>query len=334
MSNLKEIAVGTSLPGSLPRLLGTEPLGQLGERHAVGWNQVALDMVTDSVLFFSTPTARLANVNLAACRQLGYSRQEMRSMSLADIAPHAKLGILAEQITCVLRGSLQDAHVETVYRHQNSTLLPVNCSIRALQHQPSSLLVAVARSIQADESCSNPRVNAPIRDPLTGLANREWFLQQLELAADQARQSNHRFAVLFIDVDRFKTVNDSFGHLVGDQVLQAVAKRLVSNVRPGDTVARYGGDEFVVLMKSFRCAKSIARIAARIGRQISAAGSLPADKRWKVRITMSIGVAVCGGALSVPMSAIDLADRAMYRAKALGRNGRFVIEDLSELRCG
>lgn len=334
MSNVKEIAGETSLPSSLPRLLGSEPLSQLGERHAVGWNQVALDMVADSVLFFSTPTARLANVNLAACRQLGFSRQEMRHMSLADIAPHAKRGNLAEQITRVVRGSLQDAHVETVYRRQDSTLLPVNCSIRALQHQPNNLLVAVARSIQSGDSHSNALINAPIRDPLTGLANREWFVRQLELATDKARQNNHRFAVLFIDVDRFKAVNDSFGHLVGDQVLQAVAKRLVSNVRPGDTVARYGGDEFVVLMQNYSGARSIARIAARIGRQISAAGTLPADKRWQVQITMSIGVAVCGGALSAPMSAIEFADRAMYRAKALGRNGQFVIEDLSELRCG
>lgn len=334
MSNVKEIAGATPLPGNLPRLLGTEPLSQMGERHAVGWNQVALDMVTDSVLFFSTPTARLANVNLATCRQLGYSRQEMRNMSLVDIAPHAGRGVLANHINSVCRGSLQDAHLETVYRHHDSTLLPVNCSIRALQHQPNSLLVAVARSIQTAGNSCDPLINATIRDPLTGLANREWFLRELELAAAKARQCNHRFAVLFIDVDKFKAVNDSFGHLVGDQVLQAVAKRLVSNVRPGDTVARYGGDEFVVLMKGLRCTRSIARIAARIGRQISAAGTLPTEKRWRARITMSVGAAVCGGAHSVPLTAIECADRAMYRAKALGRNGQFVIEDLSALRCG
>ena len=107
--------------------------------------QVALDLVADSVLFFSNPTTSLVSVNRAACRHLGYSRQQLCRMSLADIAPRTTRGSLADRIDRVMRGRLQEAHLKTVYRHQNGTLLPVQCLIRALEKRPTSLLVAIAR---------------------------------------------------------------------------------------------------------------------------------------------------------------------------------------------
>src|SRR5438067_1325992 len=106
--------------------------------------EIALDMVADSVLFFSDPTTPLVSVNRAACRHLGYSRRELRRMSLADIAADVIRGSLADRIARIRRGKLQQARVQTVYRHQNGTLLPVQCSIRTLQKQSMSLLVAVA----------------------------------------------------------------------------------------------------------------------------------------------------------------------------------------------
>ena len=333
MSNLKEILSRRPLPSSLRRLREAEPRKALVDRQADRWNQLALDMVADSVLFFSAPTTRLANVNRAACHHLGYSRQQLRRMSLVEIAPHATRGSLANRIASAMQGNVQDAYLQTVYRHQDGTLLPVQCSIRALQKRPNSLLVAVARDIKGHDKFSGPYFDAVFRDPLTGLSNRAWLLQQLENDAQRAQQSDYRFAVLFIDVDRFKAVNDSFGHLVGDHVLQAVARRLTASVRPGDAVARYGGDEFVVLMRDVRCPKSIDRIARRIGRRVIAAGTLFGGKQWRVRVTVSIGVAISGGERSASIT-IDRADRAMYRAKAQGRNGRFVIDELSQSRCG
>jgi len=250
-------------------------------------------------------------------------------MTMADIAPHARRGILANRIARIHRGDFHEAQIETVLRHRDSRLLPVHCSLRALKHRHSSLILAVVRGAHSidDPRCANSA--AVGRDVLTGLVDRGGLLQQLEVAMERARWADSRYAVVFVDVDRFKAINDSLGHLVGDQVLRSVANRLSSSVRPHDTVARFGGDEFVALMTNVESAQAVGRIAARIGRPISAAGRLADGKPWRVRVSLSIGVALCGKAMCLPATAIECADRAMYRAKALGRNGNFVIDDLS-----
>lgn len=332
MSNVLDIPFEKPLPTRLRRLRGSEPQTPLADRQGNRWNQVALDMVADTVLFFSAPTTRLVNANRAACDHVGYSRQQLRRMSLADIAPQATQGRLADQIDRVMRGKLRDAHLRTVYRHQDGTMLPVQCSIRALRKRPNSLLVAVARGVNERGALIEPGTENVFCDPLTGLPNRAWLLRQLEHDAERAHQSDYRFAVLFIDVDRFKAVNDSFGHLAGDHVLQAVTRHLTSSIRPGDAVARYGGDEFVVLMRDVRCAKSIGRIAKRIGRRVTAAGTLCEGRPWRVQVTVSIGVAISGGRRCSALITVDRADRAMYRAKELGRNGQFVMDAWSKLR--
>jgi diguanylate cyclase (GGDEF)-like protein/PAS domain S-box-containing protein len=292
-----------------------------------GFNQIALDMVTESIVLFSAPTTRLIHVNRAACECLGFSQTQLRRMSLLDIAPHANSGTLAEMIRRAMRKATQHERVQTVYRHRGGWLIPVHCSIRALRTFPESLLLAVGQEIST-QNCSNPpSVHATFRDSLTLLPNRGWLWRQLECEVLAARRGDYQFAVLFVDIDRFKDINDSFGHLAGDQVLQAVARRLKNNVRTNDDVARYGGDEFVVLLRDVKNAEDICRVVANFGRHVNASGKCPGGEDWRTRVTFSIGVAICGGTGSSAAEAIERADRAMYRAKALGRNGRFVIDE-------
>jgi diguanylate cyclase (GGDEF)-like protein len=171
------------------------------------------------------------------------------------------------------------------------------------------------------------RLIAAYRDGLTLLPNRVWLWRHLEREVRMARRSDYHFALMVIDIDRFKDINDSFGHLAGDIVLQAVARRLTASVRPNDAVTRYGGDEFVVLVKNIRGEKDIRRITERIGRRLEAAGKRGGGEKWRARITVSIGVAVSAGRDSSSVDLFETADQAMYRAKALGRNGRFVIDE-------
>jgi diguanylate cyclase (GGDEF)-like protein/PAS domain S-box-containing protein len=291
------------------------------------WNQVALDMVTEPVVFFSAPGAQLIQVNRAVCDVLGYKPQQLRRMAFADIAPHAERGELAGQIRKLVRGALQSANLQTAYRCQDGTLLPVQCSIRALQRRPTQLLVAVAKAMGSFR-LSEPCIDILSLDSLTGLPNRAWLWRQLDSEIHRARRGEYRFAVLFLDVDRFKDINDSYGHLAGDRVLQAVARHVRSSVRPEDDVGRFGGDEFVVLMKNVTSATDVYQITRRLGPSVTVAGRRQ-GKPWRVRATVSIGAALSSdGRLSVA-DAIDRADLAMYRAKAMGRNGRFTIDDPS-----
>lgn len=152
-----------------------------------------------------------------------------------------------------------------------------------------------------------------LHDPLTGLANRALFVDRLELALRRGRRQPGRLAcaVLFVDLDRFKLVNDSLGHLAGDRLLQIVAERLEQAVRPGDTVARLGGDEFTVLLESLPDTEEANAVASRVHEALK----LPITIQGReLSTSASIGIATAGPGAR-PEDVLRDADRAMYRAK-------------------
>ncbi len=162
------------------------------------------------------------------------------------------------------------------------------------------------------------------RDPLTGLASRALYLDRLEHAFQRAvRDPSLTFALLFIDLDRFKNVNDSLGHDAGDQLLVAIARRLEACVRVVDTVARLGGDEFVVLLDEAREPDGPTRVAARIIEEFAKPFSVGGRD---VFTGASIGIAMSAPHYRTPGELLRDADNAMYRAKEAGR-GRFVVFD-------
>ncbi|HEX7901533.1 MAG TPA: EAL domain-containing protein [Planctomycetota bacterium] len=155
-------------------------------------------------------------------------------------------------------------------------------------------------------------------DALTQLANRSLFENRLEKAArGAAREKDLLYAVLFLDIDRFKLINDSLGHGAGDRLLAAFARRLEALVRPGDTVARFGGDEFAVLVEYVSDLDLLKRIAERILIGLSLPFSIEGHE---IVATASIGVAHSGPASTTPEAMVRNADLAMYRAKNLGRS--------------
>lgn len=157
-----------------------------------------------------------------------------------------------------------------------------------------------------------------LHDPLTGLPNRSLFMDRLEHAIRRLSRQPGSVAVLFADVDRFKAVNDSLGHEAGDRVLRSLASRLQALLRPGDTVARFGGDEFILLCEGARTDTALA-VAERIT-ELSGAASRAASPTGELRVTLSVGVAVTDDARTVAAELLANADSAMYRAKAEGRS--------------
>lgn len=167
-------------------------------------------------------------------------------------------------------------------------------------------------------------VHNAFHDALTGLANRALFGDRLDVAlAGANRRPPGKFAVLFFDLDRFKTINDSLGHNVGDQLLTALARRLETIVRPGDTVARIGGDEFGILVNDMRDVGDAVQVAERI---LECFETPFAVDRNEVFVSASIGIAVHSRDTTDSHGMLRDADIAMYRAKAAGK-GRYEIFD-------
>jgi diguanylate cyclase (GGDEF)-like protein len=154
-------------------------------------------------------------------------------------------------------------------------------------------------------------------DPLTGLPNRMLLEERLVRAITVARRFGRQVAVLFLDVDRFKHINDSLGHNVGDRLLQSVSDRLVSSVRSSDTVSRQGGDEFVVLLSEVSNASSAAASAQKIITKLTAPHMTAGHE---LHVSVSIGISVFPGDGEDAATLIKCADTAMYQAKALGRD--------------
>jgi diguanylate cyclase (GGDEF)-like protein len=181
----------------------------------------------------------------------------------------------------------------------------------------------------ASESPFRRALYRALHDPLTGLANRGLLMDQLSQALARNRRRPGSVAVLFLDVDRFKVVNDSLGHAIGDDLLVEVARRLEGVMRSADTVARLGGDEFVVLVEDVATVDEALALARRLRAAIASPVTLAAGQR--IVVTASVGVAVstasADGVAATPSSLLWDADVAMYRAKDAGRDCIQLFED-------
>lgn len=172
------------------------------------------------------------------------------------------------------------------------------------------------------QQLQNKLLEIVLHDSLTGLPNRVLFLKRLEQALNRAkRESNYHFAVLFLDCDRFKIVNDSLGHLVGDELLIAITRRLQETLSPFDTLARFGGDEFAILLENITDINIAIEVAESILEKLSLAFPL---SRYEVFINASIGINWGNNSYEKPEYLLRDADTAMYRAKALGK-GRYHV---------
>jgi diguanylate cyclase (GGDEF)-like protein len=150
-----------------------------------------------------------------------------------------------------------------------------------------------------------------LHDALTGLPNRILFLDRLGYALAQAQRQDSPLAIFFLDLDGFKGVNDRLGHLAGDELLKGIASRLLAWVRPGDTVSRFGGDEFTVLVQSVGGPQEAVEIAARLTEAVGSAIPIEGEE---ISLTPSIGIAL-GEGIRTAEELIERADKAMYVAK-------------------
>ncbi len=184
----------------------------------------------------------------------------------------------------------------------------------------------ISRDITEKKRAEEQLERQAFYDLLTQLPNRRMFLSRLEhafLRAERADAHELRFAVIYLDVDRFKVINDGLGHQAGDELLLQIARRLEKCVRPSDTLARLGGDEFTLLLEDIHGVDDAARVADRILNSMAAPFELA---KTQIHSTVSLGIAFSGAGYERPDDILRDADTAMYRAKANGRSRCEVFE--------
>lgn len=181
-----------------------------------------------------------------------------------------------------------------------------------------SEIISVSRDISERRQAEEQIEYQAYHDSVTGLPNRLLFLDRLTIALAHAKRQHTSLVVMFLDIDRFKIVNDTLGHSLGDDMLRVIAERIRSVLREGDTIARMGGDEFTVLLSDLEHAEDAAKIAQQL---LEAVAQPVRAEGHQLYVTTSIGIAMHPGDGDTAELLLKNADTAMYRAKELGRNG-------------
>jgi diguanylate cyclase (GGDEF)-like protein/PAS domain S-box-containing protein len=268
-------------------------------------------------VYRSTVEGRLLDCNEAFARIFGYaSREEVLRQAAWDffVKPEDREAALAKLIE---RQSL--TNYEICLKRKDGSLVWVLQNENLVEGSDGRLSVIEGTTIDISERkrAEEQVKHLAFHDPLTNLPNRLLFNDRLTLAVAQAHRHNQRLAVLFLDLDRFKVINDSLGHSVGDELLRQVAERIQEYVREGDTVARLGGDEFTLLVPGISAEEDAAKIARKICEAIH-------DPFWidgrELFVTTSVGVSVYPSDGHDGETLVRNADSAMYRAKEQGRD--------------
>ncbi len=292
--------------------------------------QIAVEASCNGYWYWDLEAEKIQFSNSWA-EMLGYRVDELgtdREAWFSRVHPHY-LPELKDALSAHLYGKTDGFQSQYRVQHRDGTYLWVmnrGIALRGAEGSPIAVAgsqIDITQLVDVEKSIAD----AAYRDRLTGLPNREAFLIRLDQAVSHLKKRELRcLVVMFLDVDRFKVVNDSLGHLVGDQLLAAVSTRLKNCTRQtsGDLIARFGGDEFVVLIEDFEAEPSARQAREVAERMIQAMDSPFRAGKHEIRAGVSIGIALWDSGVNRADDLLRNADTAMYHAKAAGR-GRIVF---------
>jgi diguanylate cyclase (GGDEF)-like protein/PAS domain S-box-containing protein len=264
-----------------------------------------------------SPDGRFTRVNAALCGILGYAEEALVATTFQTLTHPDDLDVDLDDMRRMLAAECESYSSEKRYRHADGHYIWALLSVSLVRDEAGTPLYCVSQiqDISEQKKTNERLTELTLHDPLTGLANRVLFLDRLEHAVERSRRARERVAVLFIDFDRFKRVNDSLGHLAGDELLRQAAERMRRAVRPADTIARLGGDEFTVLCEDLGSIKDAAWVADRLTDALEQPFDLLGSE---TTIGVSIGIAVADR-YDTAQTVLVKADSDMYRAKNDGR---------------
>lgn len=280
----------------------------------------------DAVLIFDPQTTRLVDCNPRAVEFLGMGREQLKGIRLAELHDEDE-SFLRSLVDDVMDGE-QGRSYRISYRAADGRLIPAEVSASRILLDTGNLLLCIARDVSEREDAAQQIHHLAYHDTLTNLPNRALLTDRVNRALARARRTGQIGALLFLDLDKFKRINDSLGHSIGDLLLKELAERLRHTLREEDTVARLGGDEFVVLLEGLgqrpdRAVDKASEIAEKIRGVFTHEYRLDGHELF---VTASIGIVTFPRDGDTVDTLLRHADTAMYHAKGAGRDGARVFE--------
>jgi diguanylate cyclase (GGDEF)-like protein/PAS domain S-box-containing protein len=318
--------------GSLSRTLERRVAEVLQERRNLQRSEESFRSLFDEnpqPMFVSKPGTgpfgdedwRFLSVNLSALELYGYTHEEFLSLGPRDLRAGVDDGRLAADLRSVVDGRARFDGVQ--HRTKSGEVLDVELEVRETRFEGKSAKLVCTRNVTETMRLQRELEHQAFHDGLTGLPNRSLFHDRLEHAHQRLQRNTGLYAVLMVDLDNFKTVNDSLGHGAGDALLVEVAKRLTHTMRPSDTTARLGGDEFAILLEDLPDAAMAAVAANRVRDALVAPFSVGGRA---LSVTATVGIATSTGVES-PSDVVRNADVALYVGKAGGRDRHDVFSE-------
>ncbi|HSC47481.1 MAG TPA: EAL domain-containing protein, partial [Gammaproteobacteria bacterium] len=301
-----------------PRKQAEEALAQSEEKY-----RTLVDMSQDGV--FLGEQGKIVYANRAFAAMLGYSPDEMSGFEFTELlVPEERdsAELFSEAHTPEAGHELHELH----FRHRDGKArLTAAVTVARISYRGKPAVTGTVRDVTAQKQSEQDLLRSAYHDALTDLPNRAFFMEKLQQLLERTgHRSSDRFAVLFLDLDRFKLINDSLGHSFGDRVLVAIARRLRACLRPADLIARYGGDEFTILVENASALDDATAVADRVHEELARAITVDGHD---VFTNASIGIVISAPHYKHPDEILRDADTAMYRAKAAGKAGYVVFDD-------
>jgi diguanylate cyclase (GGDEF)-like protein/PAS domain S-box-containing protein len=292
-----------------PMRLAPEIAERLSARERASFFATLVDSALDAIIAHR-PDGHIIWANLGASELLGYEGDEIMSMPPYGWVAPVHLSTAPTRIETILR--VGQMTFDSAVRRKDGTLIDTEVSTRRVDTALGPVVVAVIRDVHEWIESKRVLEHLAYHDPLTGLANRIYFDERLAVAIADARRFGDVLGLGYIDLDQFKPVNDQYGHSVGDEVLVEVGRRLKAEVRIQDTVARIGGDEFVLILPRLSDADELGGVAERIVDRIKEPFQVLGRT---VNVSASVGLARFDPEKDDARSLLVKADVAMYAAK-------------------
>lgn len=276
-----------------------------------------LEHSSNEIYIFDAATLRFVQTSRGALVNLGYSHEEIETLTLDAIQPditREKFETLSKPLRF---GEQEIVSYETVFRRRNGARYAVEVRLQLSRFEDRAVFMAIVQDVTERKRSEEQLHFLANYDTLTGLPNRAQLQRRMQQAMADADRHGRLLATMFIDLDRFKLINDTMGHDAGDELLRVVSRRLVETLRTGDTVARHGGDEFVVLMSNVAEISDVDKIAEKVLQRLSTPVRVAGRELY---VTPSIGISIYPTDARTPEELLKHADTAMYFSKEQGRN--------------